>query len=461
MSHRGPGTPLDLPRTKDGRPILSRADLDAYDYAPARAGGRDRYYCPIHGGDHQRSLSVDPDTGKFTCHSCGASGTLREHWPDSSGSFTRTPAPSIEEIGRRELAAQRRADAERAERLTAEIPADAAQFLARLDAMSAALRDRECPGAVYLRARGLDPQRAADLGVGYAGPGVWPGDRGRRVGRVVYPLEDPLTNRIVSAVGRLCVDPSPSWSTALCEEFKTAKQRKLGGCPAGVWPARSVAVARDQGHPLVLVEGPADALALAQLDTLTYPVLALVGTANVLPMTSLSGIAGVVLALDDDDGGRKATRQARVDLALAGVRVEAAERGWLQGAKDAGELAKRHAAASDDDGDDVNTGLAYAAAGDALMRSGRPLVTSPWDGDKAEACITAMYRRLAEVAVGIPEPWPRMEPQWADAIDRACEGHDWDALVAAVKACETDYRAVLAALIQTPGEHLLGEMMTL
>jgi len=162
----------------------------------------------------------------------------------------------------------------------------------------------------------------------------------------------------------------------LREQFKGAKQRKLAGCPAGVWPSRSIAVAREQGTPLVLVEGPGDALALAQLPTLTYPVLALVGTANVLPLASFREIAGVVLALDDDESGKKATRQARVDLALAGVPVDVAERGWLQGAKDAGELAQRQAAASDDDGDDADTTLAYAAAGDALMRSGQRLVSA-------------------------------------------------------------------------------------
>lgn len=376
MSLRGPGIPLDLPRTKDGRAILRRADLDAYDYTPTRAGGYDRYYCPIHGSDHQRSLSVDPDTGKFRCHTCGATGTLREQWLNGGGTFKRTPAPSIEEIGHRERAARLRADAERAVRLTVEIPAGAGRFLAHMDAMREALRDPECPGAVYLRGRGLDPQRAADLGVEYAEPGVWPGDHGRRVGRVVYPLEDPLTGRIVSAVGRLCVDPSPSWSTESREQFKGAKQRKLAGCPAGVWPSRSINMAREQGTPLVFVEGPADALALAQLTSLTYPVLALVGTANVLPLASLRGIADVVLALDDDESGKKATRQARVDLALAGVPVDVAERGWLQGAKDAGELAQRQAAASDDDGDDVDTTLAYAAAGDALMRSGQRLVSA-------------------------------------------------------------------------------------
>lgn len=365
MSRRGPGAPLNLPRTKDGRAILSRADLDAYDHAPKHSGGHDRYFCPIHGSDHQQSLSVDPDTGKYKCHTCGEGGTLREHWPDGGGAFKRTPAPSIVEIGRREIAARRRVDAERAERLAAEIPAPAAAFIACLDAMSAALRVPGCPGAVYLRGRGLDPKLAASLGVGYAEPVVWPGDRGRRygrVGRIVYPLADPLTGRIVSAIGRLCVDPSPAWSEELRAQFKDAKQRKLTGCPAGVWPYQSIATARERGTPLVLVEGPADVLALMQLDALAYPVLALLGTANVLTRASLQGVAGVVLALDDDEGGRKAMRQALVDLALAGVRVEAPERGWLGGVKDAGALAQRYARASDAESDDVETVTAYLAA---------------------------------------------------------------------------------------------------
>lgn len=340
MSRRGPGTPLDLPRTKDGRAILSRADLNAYDYAPARAGGRDRYFCPIHGGDHQRSLAVDPDSGKFTCHSCGATGTLREQWPDGGGAFKRTPPPSIEEIGRRERDARMRADAERAERLAAEIPAEASRFLAHLDALSVALRDPDCPGAVYLRGRGLDPCRAADLGVGYAPPGVWPGDRGRHVGRIVYPLADPATGRVVSAVGRLCVDPAPDWSEKARGAFKTSKQRKLPGCPAGVWPYAAIAEACRLQSPLVLVEGPADALALARHEAMAHPVLALVGTANVLTRESLRGLSGIVLALDDDDAGRKASTKTCVDLALAGVRAETPPRGWLQGGKDPAELAR-------------------------------------------------------------------------------------------------------------------------
>jgi len=173
MNGRGPGMTLSLPRTADGRPILSQADLEACD-RPQRSGGRERYYCPIHGGDHQRSLSVDPTTGAYTCFTCGAKGVLREHWPekDKSGAGpgggpgggsgggpgaaargAKMPAPrlSVEELGRRELERRVRIDAERAERLVGDAPAQASAFLGRLDALKAALRDPACPGAAYLR----------------------------------------------------------------------------------------------------------------------------------------------------------------------------------------------------------------------------------------------------------------------------------------------------------------------
>ncbi len=375
MSHRGPGIPLDLARTKDGRAILSRADLQQYDPTPQRSGGRDRYFCPIHGGDHQQSLSVDPDTGKYKCHTCGEAGTLREHWPNADGKPARQArALSIVEIGRHALAAQRRAEEERTARLGADLPTQAAAFIERFDAMSAALRVPDCPGAVYLRSRGLDPLHAASLGVGYAAPGAWPGDYGRRVGRIVYPLADPATGRIVSAVGRVCADVQASWTDEQRERFKDAKQRKLTGCPAGVWPCASIAAAREQGTPLVLVEGPADALALMRYGTLPYPVLALLGTANVLTRASVKGVGGVVLAFDADDGGVAATLKARIELALVGVPVEAPEAGWLGDAKDAGELAARCVVPGDDNAEDLDAALALSHARDALTRAGERLV---------------------------------------------------------------------------------------
>jgi len=119
-----PVRPLSLPTTSAGRPILTRADLDSYDPSPRRAGGRERFFCPIHGGDHQRSLTVDLETGGYACHACGVKGTLREHWPTASFNQgkPRTARPlSIEDLGRRAVVARIRADAERAGRLAAEI----------------------------------------------------------------------------------------------------------------------------------------------------------------------------------------------------------------------------------------------------------------------------------------------------------------------------------------------------
>ncbi len=174
MSRRGAVAAPILPTTRDGRAILSRATLDQYDHAPQRSGGRERYYCPLHGGDNQRSLSVDPTTGQYTCHACGATGTLREHWPNAPQDGKGKPPKqmTLEEMGRRELAARAQLDQEHAARLAGEIPAAATAFLAQLPAMQVALRRAGCPGAAYLRARGLDPLLAADLGAGYAAPNV-------------------------------------------------------------------------------------------------------------------------------------------------------------------------------------------------------------------------------------------------------------------------------------------------
>ncbi len=41
---------------------------------PQGSGGEIRDFCPIHGGDNQRSLAINRDTGEFLCHSCRAAG---------------------------------------------------------------------------------------------------------------------------------------------------------------------------------------------------------------------------------------------------------------------------------------------------------------------------------------------------------------------------------------------------
>jgi len=458
-----PGRALPLPTTTSGRPILARGDLDAYDPRPRRSGGRDRYFCPIHGGDHQRSLSVDPQTGYYTCHSCGVKGTLREHWPDAGGKRRPARAPSIEEVGRWELAARTRADAARAERLAREIPADASSFLSTVDAMAVALREPSNPGATYLRGRGLDPELAASLGVGYSAPNIWPSDaqrarheRSLSVGRVVYPLADPLTGRVVSALGRLCVDARPAWPEEKQKEFKGLKQRKLAGCPAGIWPYASLAAAREQHRPVAFVEGPADALALRGRGLLAWDceVVALIGTADVLPMASLKGVAGVVLALDADEGGARATRKLRLDLVLAGVPVETVRPGWLGlgDAKDPAELAML--ALRDEDAAGDGFGCAFVELRQACDR----LLLRAWDTAIADAYIHAMYERLGAAAENYPQPWPEIDLAHDAALDRAYEARDCQALMAAVEACEAVVVLFGIAALWCAQPRFFGEM---
>jgi hypothetical protein len=249
------------------------------------------------------------------------------------------------------------------------LPEPASAFLATLDALTRALRDPESPGGTYLRTRGLDPGRAADLGAGYAATMAWPGDSARRVGRLVYPLADPATGRLVSAVGRLCVDPDPTWPDAWRAAFKAAKQRKLAGCPSGIWPYASLRAARTHRRPLVLVEGPADVVALMQRAPRDLDVVALIGTVNVLSTAALQGVPGVVLALDDDGGGAKGTRALWTALALGGVLVEPVPVGWLGGATDPADLAAAVARApeeTDDEGAMTQDGR-YRRAVDAVL----------------------------------------------------------------------------------------------
>ncbi len=442
MSGRGPGIALALPRTADGRTILTRADLDGYD-RPRRSGGRDRYYCPIHGGDHQRSLSVDPTTGAYICFSCGAKGVLRDYWPERSGPpdpsrrcapAAPAPLPSVEEVGRGELARRADVDAARAARLASvSASRQPAAFLARLDAMNDALRDPDCPGAAYLRGRGLDPALAADLGVGYAAPDAWPGDRGRAVGRIVYPLADPTTGTVVSALGRLCVDQDARWPDVVMAEFKRLKQRKLAGCPAGIWPYRNVTAAVANRWPLILVEGPADVLALLQWARQPLAVVALIGTANVLPAALLGAVAGVVAALDEDGSGARAARELRAACAIAGARVEAMPAGWLgDGDADPGDLAARLVGMIEGA---EEAARAYDGAIDAITLACARLTALAWDEDAVTTLLANLYERRA-AGGDSQQPWPSFPAAVDQAIDEACAARDWAALITAAKACE-------------------------
>jgi len=291
-----------LPTTRDGRPVLTLVELERYDPHPKRSGSRMRYRCPIHEGTHQ-NLSLD-DQGHYHCHVCQASGTLKDYW-DLRDPQQRPRALTFAERGQAEREYRERRAAERRREFGDDPPPEAADFLARLP-------------------------------VGYADVGRWPGDGRRRLGRLIYPLADPYTGRVINALGRLCQDLDEAWSPEKIALFKTVKQRKLAGCASGIFPYDALSFARAHDNPLTVMEGPADVLAVLQAGILA---LALAGTAETVPADVFAGLPPLIIAFDDDAAGRRAAETLRLSYALGGVTSRLPEHGWVQGAKDLAALA--------------------------------------------------------------------------------------------------------------------------
>ena len=69
---------------------LSKADLESYDQLPMKCRDELRYLCPLCGDDKPRdkahkSLSTNPDDGKYFCQRCKASGMLKEYYLKEKG----------------------------------------------------------------------------------------------------------------------------------------------------------------------------------------------------------------------------------------------------------------------------------------------------------------------------------------------------------------------------------------
>jgi Toprim-like len=285
----------------NGRPALSLADLEAADPRPAGQGDERRFCCPLpacaekpRDRAHQ-SLCVNVASGLWLCNRCGARGKLTDRWQASPG--------------------YRREAALRAFRLPPDPQrgaADSAPDLARLWAATAPLPGT--PGARYLEARRGIPLAVAEAcGVRYARD--WYG-----APAVVFPCHD-RAGGLVAANGRYLAPRAGQPKTRTCGDLK------LGAFAApGAW-------AHD---PLVLVEGPVDALALCAAG---LPAVALVETRPPVWLTERTFGRRVAVALDADAGG---------DAGAAALVARLAELGALPvrwrppagpGVKDWGDLA--------------------------------------------------------------------------------------------------------------------------
>jgi hypothetical protein len=297
-----------------GQVSLTLADLEAYrgQGSGARSGKYLRYYCPIHGGDHQRSLSLDPDTGRFHCFACGAWGYLEEKkqewieehkkkapWRPSEGHTGRLKGAGI---GKYMDAVKKPV-------------VGPGEFAARPE-LEKVLQElqKALPGSLgeeYLRRRGILLELAQACGVGYAASGKWPHmAKGRLVrqwkwGRLVFPHTNPA-GEVVNLYGR-----------AVGANEKVPKADRHDHLPGSKGYFNAPAMRHGEG-PLFVCEGAFDALSLL--------------TAGYKRVVAIFGVEGwrwewakdikqLVFAMDADTAGQTAWRELARQAVLRGKEV--------------------------------------------------------------------------------------------------------------------------------------------
>jgi hypothetical protein len=272
------------------RPVLTLSDLEAHD-PWARPGGREqRFLCPLPPcAGHQRipehrSISVNLDSGAWTCYRCGAGGVLKEHW-EPRGRQDRGRAALTRAFTLRPQTTPPPSSSPDPDPTAWDwrVEWEAAQLLAGT------------PGAAYLEGRGLPVEIAEAAGVRYT-------DRWAGRPAVLYPICD-RGGELVAVNGRY-IDGRTDPKT------RTGGPRKLGAfCTPGALVA----------DPLIICEGPFDALAFAVVG---LPALAPVGTD--LPAWLPTMVLGrrVVLAHDVDGAGDEAAAKHTPQLTSLGGQVE-------------------------------------------------------------------------------------------------------------------------------------------
>lgn len=280
------------------------------------SGERLRAMCPIHGGDHQRSLSIDRATGWGFCHCCHA--TVLVEALSSSLAFVGEGRSLRKSAGTDGHSTTTTPDWQRAE-------------VAALQAIQPMMREAlafSWHARHYLDERGIPLASASAAGVGYLSRSVWEQITSleaqhplkRWIGRILFPLTSPLGQGFI---GRTLL----KWEPGMDENtHKTlldqpgAPRRWIKTNPAGWFGGDAL---KQSEGPLILVEGGFDRLALLSAGMPAESVLALVGTAA--RPSWLRWLAprlkSVVLALDADSGGEEAMTRLASEFQEAGLAV--------------------------------------------------------------------------------------------------------------------------------------------
>lgn len=324
--------------------ILSERELDR----PIQSGQYVRAYCPIHGGDHTRSLALHPSGWGF-CFNAGcpafsasfAATVLIQEWNrDAAEHLLRWSKPgstpvlsSLPEEKNRQLdeadrlpllsrpqlrSAGKRPQWQQDELLALYRAYDSGFLLAGLDHPIA---------KAYLEGR-RTPRKVAEMtGMGYLPPlEEVPrdicGDGEHRLSprwcnRIIFPTGAwwPDTTTRIGFCGRSLT----AWRQGMTErEHKAVLEQQevkrwLKTWPHGWFGFEPAGI----GGWVVLVEGPFDRCALLAAGFASEEVIALVGTGASIAWFPAS-MTTVVLALDADEGGKAAAAHLAIPLRQSG-----------------------------------------------------------------------------------------------------------------------------------------------
>lgn len=295
--------------------VISQHELD-----DARtSSGWIRAYCHIHGGDKQRSLSINEGTGFGNCHQCGAQVLVREINPDAATNIERgqssVAAGAIKVMDPKYIARAARAPQQNIRSIKDWQKEEIDLLRALQDRMTTHLDDERA--RAYIEGRGLALSTAKRLGVGYIPDVPLEGKYkpiARWADRIVFPVYSPADG--LQFVGRSL----SLWELGMDEDqhknrLEQAAIKRWRKTHAGGWFNFQ---ALEQATRVTIVEGAFDALALIEADALN--AIAIIGTAvqeDWLP----AHLAHITLAFDGDDSGIEKSERARHALYERGYTV--------------------------------------------------------------------------------------------------------------------------------------------
>jgi Toprim-like len=295
--------------------VISQQELD-----DARtSSGWIRAYCHIHGGDHQRSLSINEVTGFGNCHRCGAQVLVREINPDAAANIERGQSSiadgTIKVMDPKYIARAARAPQQNVHSIEAWQKEEIDLLRALQERMTKHLDDERA--RTYIEGRGLSFETAKRLGVGYIPDVPLQGKYARIarwVDRIVFPVQSPTDG--LQFVGRSLKRWEPGMDEDQHKEIlEKANIKRWRKTHAGGWfnfQALSTATS------VTFVEGAFDALALIEAGA--PDAIAIIGTA-VQETWLPAHLAHTMLAFDGDDSGIEKSERARNALYERGYAV--------------------------------------------------------------------------------------------------------------------------------------------